>query len=392
MWLAVLGIGLLLLGAGLGVAVLDIARHILPGQFLDDVTLRFLGKIPQGIIVFGVGILLILGALWQLNRSSLGVTLSIVENQPGSVFVSRPTGRGLPSAVVFSGHMGLLVILNALRDSAGRLVAVPPPGSDFRNIGRLVRASHPDARVVSATAENAQLVARLTTGQLVVGASQIEHDLHEPIADVFLSSDGQSEAATDNWPLTQELDSAVSTAGLIIFGPGSFYTSVVPSLLATRLRDRIAASKAATVFVCNIMTEPGRTDGWTVSDFIENFRRFAGFAPTYTVVNRSYPGSNILNRYEVTKSYPIMVTPEEHIDSSKVVLGGRFPGSTTLSIGGSTVIEADIIEVIKENRLTIDPDFGQSSEQTVTVIRHDSEKLARVLRGIIAQGRSQLAG
>ena len=128
-----------------------------------------------------------------------------------------------------------------------------------------------------------------------------------------------------------------------------------------------------------------------MGDFIRNFIKFAGFAPEFTIVNRSYPGSNMLSRYEVTGSYPVMVTPEEHIDASKVVLGNRFPGSTTLNIAGSTVLEADIIEVATESRLTLDPERGTTIEQTVSVIRHDPDKLARVLRNIISQARTHAA-
>src|SRR5579884_1616018 len=305
--------------------------------------------------------------------------------------LSAVSRQGLPDATLFSGHMGLLIVLNALSDSVGRVAAVPAVGSDYRTIGRLVRTSHPDARVMFATPENVQLCARLTDGQVVAGAAEIERDLHQPVEELFLSSDSRTPADTSSWAVPQELDTAIKSSDLIVFGPGSFYSSVVPCLLVPKLRERLAAARAATIFICNVMTEPGRTDGWTVTDFISRFRDFAGFAPQYTIVNRSYPGSHILNRYEVTGSFPIMVTPEEHIDASKVVLGGSFPGSTMLNIAGSTVIEADIMDVINETRLTLDPELGTASEQTVTVIRHDSTKLARALRGIIAQTRARAA-
>ncbi len=393
-WLVILAAGVMLLGAGLGEGALNVLRHILPGNVLDDISLRFAGKIVQGLVILGFGTLLIVLALWQLHRSRYGITLSLVEQQStGPVVINPITRQGLPNVTVFSGHMGLLIVLNALSDSAGRLVAVPAVGSDYRTIGRLVRTSHPDARVLFATAQNVDLCARLSNGEVVVGASEIERDLGDTISDLFLASEGSNSEETSAWPVTQDLEAAVDSSDMIVFGPGSFFTSVIPSLLVPRLRDRIAGSKAATVFICSIMTEPGRTDGWTVGDYIARFRDFAGFAPQYTVVNRSYPGSNILNRYEVTGSFPIMVTPEEHIDASKVVLGGSFPGSTILTIGGSTVIEADIIDVINETRLTLDPERGTSTEETVTVIRHDSAKLARALRGIITQTRSHvLAG
>lgn len=394
LWIAVLIVGLLLLGAGIGEGVIELGRRLLSNSFVDDVTLRFLGKGAQAAVIFGVGMVLVALAAWQLRRGSLGLTLSIVERQsPSHVLVTRQAGRGLPNAVLLSGHMGLLIVLKALQDSVGRTVAVTPPGSDFRSIARLLRTSYPETRVLSATAENAQLCAELTNGETVVGAADLEDSLDAPIRNLYLTSNGSTPTGSASWPVNRDLQGPIASADLIVFGPGSFYTSVIPSLLVSGIREAIAATRAATVYICNVMTEPGRTDGWTVTDFIGHFTEYAGFAPRYTIVNRSYPGSNILSRYEVTGSYPVMVTPEEHIDASKVILGGRFPGSTTLNIGGSTVIEADIIEVANESRLTFDPQGGTASEQTVSVIRHDPEKLTRALRNIIGQTRSQaLAG
>lgn len=367
LWLAILGAGVLLIGSG--------------------ATLLGLGRWIPGGIVAGSGLLAAGAAGTRLSRSPFGLTLSLVERRaPGEMLVTRQTGHGLPDIILFAGHMGLLITLKALRDLSDHLVAVPAPGGDYRTIAGLLRVSYQDVRVISATVENAQLCARLTSGEVVVGAEQMERSAAGPIESVFLSSDGHNPATPDTLPLSPDLEGAIAAADLVMFGPGSFYTSVVPSLLVPNLCERLQASAAPTVFICNVMTEPGRTDGWSVADFIAGFAKFARFAPTFTVVNRSYPGSNMLSRYEVTGSFPIMVTPEEHIDSSKVILGTRFPGSTTLNIGGSTVVEADIIEVATEKRSITEG--GSTREQTVSVIRHDPDKLTRVLRAILSQSRS----
>jgi len=372
LWLTIMAGAMLLLGSG--------------------VTLLVLGKWAPGIIIGVIGLIGGAIAAVQLGNSPLRLGLSLVESRgAGEMLVTRQAGHGLPDILLFSGHMGLLITLGALRDLSDHLVAVPAPGGEnFRTVAGLIRASHPDVRVVTSTAENARLAARLENGQTVVGIEEIERSSGSPIREMFLTSDGQSPASEDALPLSEDLSRALATADLIILGPGSFYTSVVPAFLVPTLKARLSTPSAPTVFICNVMTEPGRTDGWTVADFITNFAQFSGFVPTYTVVNRSYPGSNMLSRYEVTGSYPVMVTPEEHIDSSKVVLGTRLGGSTTLNISGSTVIEADIIEVATEKRFT--SESGTTSEHTVSVIRHDPEKLARVLRAILAQSRTPLAG
>jgi uncharacterized cofD-like protein len=296
---------------------------------------------------------------------------------------------GLPTAIVFSGHGGLLVVLSALKDSAGRVFAVAPPGSDVRRIVRTVHTSYPDVHVVSATVENAQLCARLETGEFLEGTSTIEREANAAIDDLYLTSSDFENSRNASWPVSQDLKDAINVADLIVFGPGSFYTSVIPALLVPGVRERIAASEATTVLVCNIMTEPALTHGYAVTDFISRFREYAGFSPDYTIVSRSYPGSSILAKYEITGSIPVMVSPEERMEGSQVVLGEQFVGATVLRIAGSVVIEADVIKVISENRLIHDPGGHGASEQTFTVIRHDPEKLARVLRGIIARGRAR---
>jgi len=371
-WLTVLGGALLCVGSGLTLLVL---KHWTPGAILS-----------------AIGLVAGAAAAIQLSQSQFRLTLSLVEQGvPGEMLVTRQAGHGLPDIVLFSGHMGLLITLQALRDLSEHLVAVPAPGGDFRTISGLLRASHQNVRVVTATAENARLCARLSDGELVVGMDNLERSVSGSIEEIFLSSDGQTPATVEALPLGQDLEGALRSADLLIFGPGSFYTSVVPSFLVPKLPEQLGAASVPKVFICNVMTEPGRTDGWTVADYIENFAKFAGFVPTYTIVNRSYPGSNMLSRYEVTGSYPVMVTPEEHIDSSKVILGTRLGGSTTLNIAGSTVVEADIIEVATEKRLTVDSERGTTSEQTVSVIRHDPDKLARALRSLLPPARGQTA-
>jgi uncharacterized cofD-like protein len=370
LWLALLAAGLVLVGVGIG--------WDLPGAGAWALLFLILGVAAVGV------------ALWRLRGSAFGVTFAIMEQQTsGNVLISSRRSTGLPDAVVFSGHMGMIIALNGLQDLIGRVTAVTPPGADYRSISRLLQPAHPRARIISATAENAELCAWLEDGEVVRGSMNLENPLPAPIQRVFLSSGASTAEASTSWPVSRGLDEALNTTDFVVFGPGSFFTSVVPFFLVPGLRERLASIKATTIYLCNVMTEPGRTDGWTVSDFIRNFTDYAGFAPQFTVVNRSYPGSNILNRYEVTGSYPVMVTPEEHLDASKVMVGSRLPGSTTLAIGGSTVIEADIIEVINEARLILDPQGGTASEQTVTAIRHDSDKLARILRSLIALTRAQ---
>ena len=62
-------------------------------------------------------------------------------------------------------------------------------------------------------------------------------------------------------PATQGAVEAITEADVLIFGPGSLYTSVIPNLLVDGIREAILASKAVKIYICNVMTQPGETDG-----------------------------------------------------------------------------------------------------------------------------------
>jgi uncharacterized cofD-like protein len=81
---------------------------------------------------------------------------------------------------------------------------------------------------------------------------------------------------------------ALLQADLIVASPGSFYTSLLPNLLVPAIRDAIEASAAQRVYVCNVATQPGETDGYGVSDHMAQLRRHAGRAFTVVLANNRY--------------------------------------------------------------------------------------------------------
>ncbi|MCB9139560.1 MAG: YvcK family protein [Caldilineaceae bacterium] len=81
---------------------------------------------------------------------------------------------------------------------------------------------------------------------------------------------------------------AILQADLIVAGPGSFFTSVMPNLLVPEVRDAIAAASAPSVYVCNVATQPGETDDFTVSDHMRHMRLHAGNIFTTVLANNAY--------------------------------------------------------------------------------------------------------
>jgi uncharacterized cofD-like protein len=69
---------------------------------------------------------------------------------------------------------------------------------------------------------------------------------------------------------------SIKEADVIVIGPGSLYTGIIPNLLLKEVADQVRGSKALKIFVANIMTEPGQTDGYKVSDLINSIHEHVG--------------------------------------------------------------------------------------------------------------------
>ncbi len=128
-----------------------------------------------------------------------------------------------------------------------------------------------EGKVVPVTLSDVTLCAELRNGETVRGESSIPQKVTESasfIKKVYLDP-----------PDTYANDSAlvaIRKADMIVLGPGSLYTSIIPNLLVGGISAEIASSEALKVFICNVMTQPGETDGFTVADCIAEISRYLG--------------------------------------------------------------------------------------------------------------------
>lgn len=81
---------------------------------------------------------------------------------------------------------------------------------------------------------------------------------------------------------------SILQADLIVAGPGSFFTSVIPNLLVPAICDAICATTVPRIYLCNVATQPGETDGYSVSDHMRKLREHAGDAFTTVLANANY--------------------------------------------------------------------------------------------------------
>lgn len=115
-------------------------------------------------------------------------------------------------------------------------------------------------QVLPSTLENIKLAAEMDDGTIVVGESLI------PEAKGKIN---RLKCIPDSPKTLPEVIEAIHTAELIILGPGSLYTSVLPNLLIREIAEAVSKSRAPKLYVANIMTQPGETDGYSVGDHIQ---------------------------------------------------------------------------------------------------------------------------
>jgi uncharacterized cofD-like protein len=146
--------------------------------------------------------------------------------------------------------------------------------------------------VLPPTLERVQLCAHLRDGQTITGETSISSS---PAAIEYVYLDPPAPAA-----LSEALE-AIAEAELIVIGPGSLYTSVIPNLLVPDVARAIASSPATRVYVCNVMTQPGETSAMSAADHVQALMQHSD-QPLfeYVVLNRKRPDATVQARYAAT--------------------------------------------------------------------------------------------
>ncbi len=172
-----------------------------------------------------------------------------------------------------------------------------------RQMARMLRIS---GQVVPVTLDRADLCAELVDGSVLRGESTINLSLRRydpsPIKRVYLDRDVRA---------NERAIQAIYDADLIVLGPGDLYTSIIPNLLVRGVAEAIEASRARTVFVCNVMTKHGETDGFTPADFLREISIYLGGAPVdYALINSTPVSIEAQSVYSGVNAKPVELTSD----------------------------------------------------------------------------------
>lgn len=407
-WLLLLLVGVVLMGLGFGYFLREVYVSYTFPSFVYYLTLQFFPRWVRGVLFVTASLGLISFAVWKLNSSLLSAFLRPERNESivDIIYNHRYLRRG-PKIVAIGGGTGLSTLLRGLKEYTGNITAIVsiaddggssgrlqrelgvlPPGDIRKNIAALADAEPLMSRlfeyrfdegngleghsfgnlfivamtevagnfeeavretsrvlavrgqILPATLSALTLCARTHDGEVVRGESAITE--HGNVKEIFLDP-----------PTIQANPDAIRAilqADIIICGPGSLMTSVLPNVLVEGIRRAIEVSNAMKVYVCNVATQHGETDAFKVSDHYAAMKEhLRGSTPfDFVLANNNIDG----------------VLPEEwHSEPVRIDMS---------MLDDVRVIGADVIA--EENRY-----------------RHDSKKLADTLIRLYYE-RHQLPG
>ena len=194
-------------------------------------------------------------------------------------------------------------------------------------------------KVLPVTLDDMKLIAELENGEIIEGESKIP-------SEVIVRNTRIKKIAIkpiDAKPL-EEAIKAINNADVIIMGPGSLYTSIIPNLLVKGIPEAICKSPAKKVYISNVMTQPGETDGFNVSNHLKVLMDY-GVAENidYVIANNGIIPPDIKEKY-AKENAELLVLDYENISNLNV-----------------NVIEADLIKITKR------------------YVKHNAEKLAELI-------------
>jgi uncharacterized cofD-like protein len=348
-WLGLLFASIVMMSLAVGYTLRDAYSSIRFPNWVGDATLQFLPRIVRAGMFAAAGLGLLLLAAYKLGQSILGPFLRTSGNGEMAlverVYAHRLLAKG-PRVVALGGGTGLSALLRGMKRYTGNIYAIVTVADDGGSSGRL-RTEHRvlppgDFRqCLTALAETEPLMTELfghrfsgegslsghSFGNLFITAmteitGDFEHALRESgrvlavrgqivpstLTDVVLCADAGGEVRVGEShvpdgdsridrvfldppapPVNPEAEAAILDAELVILGPGSLYTSILPNLLVDGMVEALRSTPAVKVYVCNVAGQPGETNGYSVSEHLDAIEtHVGGNIFDYVVVNSNF--------------------------------------------------------------------------------------------------------
>lgn len=225
-------------------------------------------------------------------------------------------------------------------------------GSEMEAIKAASRILKVVGRVIPVTTDNVELVATYDDGAVVVGEHTIEEMNPQAAGARIVSLTLTPEAR-----ITPEAAEAIKGANLLVLGPGDLYTSILSNCITKGFKEAFLASEAHVVYVCNLMSKKGQTVGMHAAEHLAEIALYFGRMPDTVLVNTAPMPEELVLKYEAEGDHPVVN-----------------------NCAGEVCTIAALPLIAQEPAVTAPGDKMKRS-----LIRHDSQVLARELRAIISK-------
>jgi len=239
----------------------------------------------------------------EFNTPAVGdirrVIVSLAETEPlvGDLFNYR-----FKTTSDLNGHTVGNLLLTALTDMTGNL------SDGIEALGKVLNLK---GKVLPVTEDNVILMGKMEDGRIVEGEHHITMDKSN-IVDVFYK---------EKPIVNQEVLKAIKEADLIILSIGSIFTSIIPNLLCKEVVREIDKSKAKVMYVCNMMTQPGETDNFSVSHHVKLLNRYLGkHKIDILIANNGKISEELLKKYETLEQKDQVIFDLQEIKKLKLKL------------------------------------------------------------------------
>lgn len=171
-----------------------------------------------------------------------------------------------------------------------------------------------------ATLDKVQLCAKLKNGEELIGEDEIDvpkkHNPNLKIKEVYLKPEAKAYL---------KVLERINESDLLVFGPGDFYSSIIPCFLPKGIKEAIQETKAKKVFICPLMTKLGETQDFSVMDYTEETEKYIGCELDFVIFNNFMPEEERIKKYKEEEPQLIEIVNFDDVKNS-----GKFTGKNLL--------------------------------------------------------------
>ena len=218
------------------------------------------------------------------------VLVSLAETEP---LVEKVLNYRFETNSELNGHTVGNLLLTAITNISGNM------SDGIEAIGSILNLK---GKVLPLTEDYVTLMSKMDDGSIIEGEHNIT-DSNKKIIDVFYK---------EKPVICESVIKSIKEADLIIFSMGSLYTSIIPNLISKDIINAIDESGAKVMYTCNMMTQPGETDGYTIVDHIDALNRYLGNKKVNVVIaNNGEVRQEIIDKYATLEQKDQIILDEE---------------------------------------------------------------------------------